>query len=82
MEQILNTRYPQFLELVGQLQEKDIQTLVEYIQIKFVIPTKKQTSFQNRTPIQELILQAPTWTDEEYDNYLETRQHINKSRLK
>ena len=37
--------------------------------------TKKQTS------IQELILQAPTWTDEEYNDYLDVKKHIHQSRL-
>jgi len=73
MELKVNIGYPQVFELVCQLPEKDIQKLLKQLQIKSI--TKKQT------PIQELILQAPTWTDEEYDNYLEARQYINQSRL-
>jgi len=76
MELKINIGYAQVLELVGQLPKKDIQKLVKQVQGGFENPEKKQI------PIQELILQAPTWTDEEYNNYLETRKHINQSRLK
>jgi hypothetical protein len=31
--------------------------------------------------IQELILQSPTWTDTEYENYLEMKNYINQSKL-
>ena len=85
MELKLNIGYPQVLELVGQLPEKDVRNLAIYIQNKFSISAKEWTPPQNHTPttpIQDLITQAPTWTDEEYNNYLESRQHINQSRLK
>jgi len=77
MELKINIDYPQVFELVCQLPENDIQSLLRQLQIKFEIPqkTKKQTS------IQELILQAPTWSDEEYNDYLDTREYINQSRL-
>ena len=75
MEAKINIGYRQVSELVEQLSDKDIQKLMKQIQNKFANHTKK------RTPIQELILQAPTWTDEEYCNYLEVRNHINQSRL-
>jgi DNA-binding HxlR family transcriptional regulator len=29
------------------------------------------------TPIQELLLQAPTWSDEEYNRYVELRKHFS-----
>ncbi|HYX05597.1 MAG TPA: hypothetical protein VE912_02565 [Bacteroidales bacterium] len=31
--------------------------------------------------LQKLIMKAPTWSDEEYNNYNEARGHINKSRI-
>ena len=82
MELKINVGYSQVLELVGQLPEGDIQKLARYIQNKFAISAKERISPQKRTPVQELIMQAPTWTDEEYNDYLEARQHINQSRLK
>ena len=75
MEAKTNIGYRQVSELVEQLSDRDIQKLMKLIQNKFANQPKK------RTPIQELILQAPTWTDEEYNNYLEVRNHINQSRL-
>jgi len=68
--------YTQVLELVGQLPEGDIQKLLRQIQSKFVFTPEE------RTPMRELILQAPTWTEDEYSNYVEARKHINQSRLK
>ena len=76
MELKINIGYTQVLELVDQLPEKDVQKLMKQIRGKFDRPDKE------RIPIHELIMQAPTWTDEEYGNYLEIRKHINKSRLK
>ena len=82
MELKVNIGYSQVLELVGQLPEKDILKLAKYIQNTFAISAKEWIRPQSHTPIQELIMQAPTWTDEEYNEYLEARQHINQSRLK
>ena len=82
MELKVNIGYPQVMELVGQLSNKDLRKLVNHIQSKYVLPVKEQTLKQSRTLIQDLILQAPTWTDDEYNNYLETKQHLNQSRLK
>ena len=82
MELKISLGYPQVLELVGQLPEKDIRRLALFIQNKFAVSTKERIHSQKRTPMQELIMQAPTWTDDEYNDYLEARQHINQSRLK
>ena len=76
MEEKINLGYRQVSELVWQLSDREIQKLIKQLQNKFANHSKK------RTPIQELILQAPTWTDEEYNNYLEVRNHITQSRLK
>jgi hypothetical protein len=82
MELKINVGYPQVLELIGQLPEQDIQKLVRHFQGNFAIPVKDRTSTKIHSPIQELVMHAPTWTDEEYNNYLETRRHINQSRLR
>ena len=71
----LNIGYGEVMELVAQLPDREVQRLMRNIQSRF------ENHNQRRVPMQELILQAPTWTDEEYNNYLEARKHINKSRL-
>ena len=60
----------------------DTRQVVKHIQGKSAIPVKDRIISQRHTPIQELIMQAPTWTDDEYNSYLENRQYINQSRLK
>jgi len=79
MEPKINIGYSQVFELVCQLPDKDIQKLLKQLQIKI---KRTDQHFEKPTPIQKLILQAPTWTDEEYNDYLEARKHINQSRLK
>jgi hypothetical protein len=76
MELKINIGYRQVFEMVEQLPERDVYKLMKKIQGKLKNDPIK------RSPIQMLICQAPTWTDEEYENYLETRTHINQSRLK
>ena len=75
MEARINIGYRQVSELVGQLSDRDIHKLMKQIQAKFANHNTK------RAPIRDLILQAPTWTDEEYYSYLEMRNHINQTRL-
>jgi len=82
MELTVSIGYPQVLELVGQLPEKDIRKLAKHIQNKYAISAKEWIRPKRHTPIRELIMQAPTWSDEEYNDYLDARQHINQSRLK
>ena len=77
MELTINIGYPQVLKLVGQLPEKDIQKLAKHIQNKYAISTKEWIRPQRHTPIRELIMQALTWSDEEYNDYLNTRQQID-----
>ena len=57
------------------------------VEVKFVLipetdkPKYIKTTQEKLINIQELILQSPTWTDEEYNDYLEVKTHINQSRL-
>jgi len=66
--------YNQILELIHQLPEKEIEKLV--ITLQSEISSKKTSE-----SIQELILQAPTWSDSDLEDYKEARNYINKSRL-
>jgi len=40
--------------------------------------TKKD--LEQRNNLEELLLNGPTWTDEEYENFLEARKHLNEFR--
>lgn len=67
---------------------KDLETIIKKLPlselkklnntIKNELITKKQTS---QIELQKLILNAPTWSDLEYNDYLSARDHINKSRI-
>jgi len=70
MELKLNVGYGQVWELIDQLSDRDIEQLMKQVQSKF------KNHDTERIPMQELILQAPTWTDEEYYSYMEVRDHI------
>ena len=74
MELSLDISYNQILRLVRQLPQKDIVKLANALQSE--ISTEKSVE-----SIQNLILQAPTWTDSDLKDYNQTRIHINKSRI-
>ncbi len=48
---------------------------------KSYIPQSKQISKKLYEALQKLILQAPTWSDKEYNSYNKVRKNINKSRI-
>lgn len=74
MELRLNIDYKEILGLIHQLPKTDIQKLVTTLQSEIV-------QKQSQESIQELILNAPTWSVSDFDNYQNTRNHINKSRI-
>lgn len=74
MELKIKIDYNQILRLIHQLPEKDINKLIVTLNAKKTI---KKTSKQ----LQNLIITAPTWTDSDFNNYAEGRNHFNKSRL-
>ncbi|RKY54369.1 MAG: hypothetical protein DRP93_05175 [Candidatus Neomarinimicrobiota bacterium] len=74
MELTVNVDYEQILGLIYQLPKKEIEKLT--ITLQSEILSKKSTK-----SIQELILNAPTWSDPEFDNYQKARNHIEKSRI-
>jgi hypothetical protein len=74
MELSVNISYNQILRLIRQLPKRDIKKLTYTLQSE--IETDKST-----ISLQNLILQAPTWSDSELNDYNEARTHINKSRL-
>jgi|GEM_PF-980567 len=76
MQLNLNVDYKDIVTIVKQLPVSELKRLNTAINHEIV--SKKHS---RRTNLQTLILKAPTWTDSEYNDYLATREHINKSRL-
>ena len=74
MELRVDINYNQILRLIRQLPKKDIKKLTNTLQSE--IAADKSTR-----SLQKLILQAPTWTDSDLNDYNEVRIHINKSRI-
>ncbi len=74
MELRINLDYHQILGLIRQLPDKDIE--------KLAITLQSEISSKNPSKaIEDLILKAPTWTETEFEDYKEARNHLNKSRL-
>ena len=74
MELRVDINYNQILRLIRQLPKKDIKKLTNTLQSE--IAADKSTK-----SLQKLILQAPTWTDSDVNDYNAARIHINKSRI-
>jgi hypothetical protein len=74
MELKVDINYNQILGLIRQLPKKDIKKLTNTLQSEIVADTSTRS-------LVKLILQAPTWTDADIDDYNEARIHINKSRI-
>ena len=81
MELIFNIDYEQLLHLISQLPEEQQEKLLEDLQKKSKVkPSSKAKKSQPLTDLQKLLLQAPTWTDEEYQQYKEAKKHLNQFR--
>ena len=72
----LNIAYKDLESIVKQLPVSELKKLNSTINKEIIL--KKQNSSND---LQSLILNSPTWTDTEYENYQSARNHINKSRL-
>ena len=74
MELRVDISYNQILRLIRQLPEEDIKKLTDTLQSEI-------TTDKSMKSIQRLILEAPTWTDSEFNDYNDARIHFNKSRI-
>ena len=74
MELRIDVDYNQILRLIHQLPKREIEKLTNTLQTKM-------TSKKSSKAIQKMILKAPTWSDSDLNDYNETRNHINKSRI-
>ena len=70
--------YQQLLALLKQMPGKEAEKIFNLLKKEFS-PKKKPKSSGN---LQRLILNAPTWTEKEYNNFLEARTHLNSFRSK
>jgi predicted HTH transcriptional regulator len=70
----VDIKYNQVLKLARQLPKKDLRKLTTTL-LSEVNTTTSSKSFQ------ELILQAPTWSDIDFEYYNKAREQINKSRI-
>jgi len=74
MELRVEINYNQILRLIQQLPKKDVKKLTNTLQSE--IAADKSTK-----SLDELILQAPTWTDSDLNDYNKARIHMNKFRI-
>ena len=74
MELRIDIDYNQILRLIHQLPKSEIEKLTHTLQIEMA-------SQKSSKAIQKMILEAPTWSDSDLNDYNETRNHINKSRI-
>jgi len=72
----LDIEYKDLITIVKQLPISELKRL--NITINNEISLKKQST---KTDMQSLILKAPTWSENEYNEYLSAKEDINKSRL-
>jgi len=76
MDWKISSGYQQFMELIAQLPAAELEKLALAIQQQLKVKQLKK----QKTPLQKLLLQAPTWTEQEYQNYLEAKSHLNQFR--
>ena len=74
MELKINLEFNQLLKLIHQLPKKDIERLSVVLQ-------SEVTAAKSASSLQKLILDAPTWTDTELQDYNDARDHLNQSRI-
>lgn len=78
MEVKVDIEFNQILKLIQQLPDDKIKELSKKIQQQ--IQSKKSRS---KKKLKKLILEAPSWSDEQLAEYQKARDHINSStRLK
>jgi len=74
MELKSELNYNQILKLIHQLPKKEIEQLTYAL-------LSEIKSEKSKTTIQELILQAPTWSDSDFNEFNKAKDHFNKSRI-
>ncbi len=76
MEMRIHLGYNQLAEIVSQLPPKDMKKLYNKLHTEITSLEKKPAKVKSK--LQAILLQAPTWTEAEYTNYLEAVEHFNQ----
>lgn len=74
MELKINIDYNQILGLINQLPKTEKEKIAIVLQTEISAISFSEFSRQ-------LLLDAPTWDDPDFKNYIEARNHINNSRI-
>ncbi len=59
------------------LKPKDFKLLKDLADLELISIKKEKSIKQNVTDFQQLLLNGPTWNEEEYQEYLKNRKAIN-----
>jgi hypothetical protein len=70
----MDIKFEQLVEIVKQLPDDMKVKLFDSVNLK------KKTSL-SKDDFQKLLLQAPTWSEEQIEDYQSARKHINLSRI-
>lgn len=70
----MDIKFEQLVEIVNQLPE-DMKTKL------FQSVSQKKKKSLSKDDFQKLLLQAPTWSEEQIEAYESARKHINLSRI-
>ncbi len=70
----LKTEYDKMLDRINYLTQKEIENLS--LSLNKELETRKKT-----THLRELLLNAPNWSDSDYESFKGVRTSINNSRL-
>jgi len=76
MEPKVNIDYNQILDLIQQLPTQDLEKLTSALQTG--LTQKKEVA---KSKLIDLILSSPTWSDNDYSDYVEAREQVNSTRL-
>lgn len=70
MELRIELNYNQLVKLIRQLPQKEIKLLITILQSEIESGKSSQS-------LQKMILDAPTWTDAEFNDYKKAKAHMN-----
>ena len=74
MELTMDIKFEQLVEIVNQLPDEMKTKLFESV-------IQKKRKSVSKDDFQKLLLQAPTWSEEQIEAYESARKHINLSRI-
>ena len=81
MELASNIDYSELINYIKKLPQDKINFLINELQ-EMEKNNNSLAKKNNFNEFQKLLLTGPTWTDEEYNSYLEAKKYFKKLRLK